>query len=437
MGFLGMRGTGDWAANQRPENWREQILYLYPNGMAPLTALMSKMKTEETNDPIFHWWTKALPTQSAAITGVYTDAGLSVAYVSGGTIGAFIYLKMTAANISTIRIGHQVLLRDASNLDVDVNGLITDRVEAGASSYVKVKLLEADDNSTSNDLSDCDTMIVIGNANAEGAAMPDAISNDPTEWKNYTQIFRTPLEITRTAYFTKLRTNPQAYQEMKREVLELHSIEQEKAYLFGIPTATTGDNGKPLRTTLGLIPAIKGGYIGFGGNAGTTGNYPTDSSYSGQSWLQGGEDWLDSKLQTVFKYGKREKLAFCGDGTLMALNKIVKNGGDYMFTPATKSYGISVVEWVTPLGKINLMTHPLLSQHASMSYSMIIFEPENIKYRPLTGSDTKFFDDPIGKNSGWTRRDAIKEEFLTEAGLEFHHPDGWAYLTGFGTNNAV
>lgn len=49
--FLGMRGTGDWVVDQRPKNWREQILYLYPNGMAPLTALLSKMKSEKVDDP--------------------------------------------------------------------------------------------------------------------------------------------------------------------------------------------------------------------------------------------------------------------------------------------------------------------------------------------------------------------------------------------------
>lgn len=50
-GFLGMRGTGDWVTDQRPKNWRETILFLYPNGTAPLTAIMSKMKSEKTDDP--------------------------------------------------------------------------------------------------------------------------------------------------------------------------------------------------------------------------------------------------------------------------------------------------------------------------------------------------------------------------------------------------
>ena len=86
-GFLGMRGTGDWATDQRPYNWRDAILMLYPNGDAPLTAIMAKMKSEKTDDPQYHWWTKGLPTQRATVTEVYYNATLANAYVSGAVVG--------------------------------------------------------------------------------------------------------------------------------------------------------------------------------------------------------------------------------------------------------------------------------------------------------------------------------------------------------------
>jgi hypothetical protein len=49
--FMGMRGTGDWATDERPKNWRQGILRLYPNGTAPLTAILSKMGQEKLDDP--------------------------------------------------------------------------------------------------------------------------------------------------------------------------------------------------------------------------------------------------------------------------------------------------------------------------------------------------------------------------------------------------
>jgi hypothetical protein len=433
MSFLGMRGTGDWATDQRPKNWRETVLMRYPNGSAPLTAIMSKMGSEKTDDAEFNWWTKGLPAQSAAVTGVYTDSNLSVAYVSGGVAGDTLYLKMTEANSTQFRIGHQVLARDASNLAVDVNAKVVARVANGASSYIACKLLEADDNSTT-DLSDCDTVLVIGNINAEGAAMPDSIVNNPTKWYNYTQIFRTSLSMTRTAMQTKLRTGDN-YKEAKREALEMHSIEMEKAFLFGVSSEGVGTNSKPERTTLGIIPAIKGGYTGAGGNAGTVSNYAADTDFSGQTWLQGGEEWLDKELELIFRYGSREKLALMGSGALLAINKLVKASGNFDFVPTTTSYGINITKWVTAFGVINIITHPLFSFEATTRGAAVILEPKDLKYRFI--QDTMFKADKQMKDGGWTTIDGLNEEFLTEAGLEYHHPDGWGYLYGFGDTNIV
>ena len=70
--FLGMRGNGDWVDGQRPMNWRQQILYLYPNGMAPLTAILSMIGNESVDDPQFHWWTQEQTAVGGDVAGVYT-----------------------------------------------------------------------------------------------------------------------------------------------------------------------------------------------------------------------------------------------------------------------------------------------------------------------------------------------------------------------------
>lgn len=423
-GFLGMRGTGDWVTDQRPKNWREGILYLWPNGMAPLTAILSKMKSQSLDDPEFNWWTKVLPTQRATVTGVYTNILLSSAYTSGGVAGDSLYVQMAEADADQFRVGHQVLLRDASHYDVDVNAKVTAVVKNGASSYIAVKLLEADDNGASTDLSDCDTALIVGNINPEGGPMPDAMAYDPTKINNYTQIFRNSLSITRTARKTRLRTGD-AYKEAKRECLELHSIEMEKAFLFGIATEGTGSNGQPERTTQGLIPTIKA--------YGTVDDYELTADYDDTTWIAGGADWLNEKLEVMFRYGSREKLAFCGSGALLGINKLVSSIGEFSYTPMTKAYGIQVVEWVTAFGKINLITHPLFSYETTTRNSMAIFEPENLLYRYI--DDTTFYAEGDKQNTGRTRTDSTEEEFLTECGLEFHHPLSWGWLNGVGKDN--
>ena len=432
-GFLGMRGTGDWTADERPKDWRETVLFLYPNGTAPLTAILSKMKSEKTIDPEFNWWTKMLPDQAATVTGVYTDSLLSSAYTSGGVLGTVLYLKMAEASAKQFRVGHQVLLRDASDFTVDVNAKVIGRTLNGASSYIQVKLLEADDNSTSHDLSDCDRVLIIGNINEEGATMPTGISYDPTKFYNLTQIFRTPLSITRTARETKYRPGDK-YKEMKREALELHSIEMEKAFLFGTKTELTGANGKPERTTEGIITFLRNN------NSSLVNDYTLNTSFAGKEWLEdgGGEDWLDAYLKDIFLYGRQEKLALCGNGALLGINKLAKAGGHYTLTAQTKSYGLKVIEWVTPFGTIYLKTHPLFNIESTLQYSMLIMEPENLRYRYIT--DTSFFGEggktaATGTNS--SRKDGTDEEFLTECGLEIHHGYTFGFLNGVGQNNTL
>lgn len=429
-GFLGMRGTGDWATNERPENWRQGILRLYPNGSAPLTAIQSMMGSEKTNDATFHWWSKLLPSQAATITGIYTDSILSTAYVSSGAAGDVIYFKMSASDLTHFRVGHVVLLRDQSDLAVDVVAKVVARSSNGASSYIACKLREADDNSSDGDLSDCDRALVIGNANPEGDAMPDALAYDPTEWYNYTQIWKTPLSITRTARLTKLRTE-QAYKEAKREALELHSIEMEKSAFWGIRYSGTGDNGLPERMSMGLIQAIVYGSDGTN-NVGTVDDFTTNTDYSGQTWLQGGEEWLDEQLEVIFRYGAAEKMAWCGSGTMLGIQRLVKNSGHYNISKGEAGYGIKVREWETPFGTIYMKTHPLFSFETTNRNVMVIHEPSNMKIRTIT--DTTF----QGENpeaTGYTKIDGTKEQYLTELGWEYHHPNGWGYLKGFNTDN--
>jgi len=429
--FMGMRGNGDWVTDARPKSWRETILYLYPNGKAPLTAMLSKLSSESVDDPQFHWWTESFQNQGGDISGIYDSASLSSATTSSLSAGSIVYVKVAASVVGHFRIGHQALLRNEDDYSEDTNCKVIQVVENGASSYVAVKALQA---MTVNPNTDFDRILIIGNINSEGAAMPDAIAYDPVKWYNYTQIFRTPLSITRTAQKTKLRTGDQ-YQKAKMQALEYHSIEMEKAFLFGYPSEGTGTNGKPERTTLGLLNSIRGiAHSSFGGYPatysdynGTVSDFPT--AKSGNTWLEAGVDWINEQLEILFRYGDTEKMAFCGNQVLMGINRLVQTYGQFQVTPKTAAYGLRVMEWITPFGTVNFVTHPLFNLESSLRSSAVIFEPRNLNYRYI--DDTTFFAEGEKQNTGAGRIDGKSEEYLTEAGLEFHHPIGWGFLTGW------
>ena len=430
--FLGMRGTGDWVADQRPKNWRQQILKLYPNGSAPLTAMLSMMGSSSVDDPEFNWWTQEQSAVSGAVSGVYTLADLSVAYVNGGVTGDTLFVQITSTLGMRVRTGHQILLRDASDYRVDVTGKITDVTRGNVNTVLAVKLLEDDDNSADHDLSDCDNFKIIGNINSEGAEMPDAIALNPTKVYNFTQIFRTPLSMTRTALKTRLRT-PNDYQKAKAEALEMHSWEMELAFLWGIRTENIGDNGKPERTTMGVINFIRQ-YA-----AANCDDYTLNTTYAGQSWTTGGETWLKNMLEQIFRYGSGEKLCLCGSGFLLGIDALAKASSQLNIMPGAKTYGMQIKEWVTPFGSIYMKTHPLFSHDATTRNMAIIIEPKELGYRYI--DDTSFFGESNSKDhpSGYGQRriDGLNEEYLTECGLEFGLPQKCAVLNGVGLANTL
>src|SRR5262245_66447120 len=84
MPIQGLRDTSNFVTDQRPKNWRETILLLYPNGKAPLTSLTSLMKSKSTDDPEFNWWDKLKPSQRHALSASITNVATSLTVASGG-----------------------------------------------------------------------------------------------------------------------------------------------------------------------------------------------------------------------------------------------------------------------------------------------------------------------------------------------------------------
>lgn len=434
--FPGMRGSGDFTVTgQRPENWRQKILELDPNGDTVLTGILSMMGEEKTTDPHFHWFSRKLSGQSVSGTAgsfIYKNADLTTAYQASDDLaaGSTVYAKMSAANAKMFRTGHQVGLFDASDYTNTVNGEVLGVVINGASSYIAIELLEADGTGT-DDLSTCDYVVIIGNINAEGASIPDAVAYDPTEYYNYTQIFETSLDATRTALQTNLRTGDH-YTDLKRGSLLYHGVEMEKAFIWGIRKLGTGSNGKPKRTTMGLYQFIKDNTEAVKYDY----RLETDAAFASKTWTQAGAKWVNTRLEEAFRFGAKEKLGICGSAALLGIQELIEAGTNYDISVSDRSYGIKVLNWVTPFGTLMLKTHPLFNYVPPFRNTIFILQPSNLKYRFV--QDTIFKADPNKnwKQGGHLALDGLKESYLTECGLEFHHPETMGYLNGVGMDNA-
>jgi hypothetical protein len=445
--YVGQRGTGDVATSERPYSWTDGYATLYPNGDAPLTALISVLQSKSlVEDAIFNWWTETFPNRRAPFTAgeIYTDVAMGTAYSGSGTAGTVLFIKVTTSVTEyhkMFRPGMTVILRDSDILATDCRAKLIDITPCAKSGYTSgyhtfvVKLLEADDNGSldtggtgsGKDLQTADVIIGLGNVNAQGSNRPQALSRSPESHYNYAQIWKTALDITRTMRKTKLRTKG-AYEKMKMDSLQDHMIQIEKDLLYGIRTSNTGDNGQPEYTTGGLLEFIAA--------SGTVEDYARLSTYSGKTWADGGKDWLDAVLKNVFSYGNSSRrVCFAGNGALIALTQLAEASGLYALETGQTQFGMAVRNWISPMGEIIVKTHPLLSQETTTQNDMIIFDPDQLVYRYI--DDTFFKPGKQERESQGDGPDATQEEWVTEAGLECHFTETAAWLHGVGKNNVV
>jgi hypothetical protein len=371
---LGLRGTGSFDSDARPKNYREGILLLFPNASAPLTALMSKLGEESVDDPEFKWFEKGLPAQTLTMAGAQATTSDTV-----------LLLTAAAGMNKRVKPGHVLLNLATGEIVWVIDSSTTDQVVVD----------RAQGSVVATAIGASDTWLVIGSANQEGAAVGESVTYDPTTVSNFTQIFRSVLNITNTAIATKIRyADGQYLKEARREVLELHSIEMERAFLFGNKNEDTSGE-QPVRTTGGLAYFVTTNVIDFGGVVSI-------------------DDWEDF-LEDVFEDGSSEKLALVGNRSLNTLNKIARNNYTVTATPEATTYGMKMTQWITPFGTLQIKQHPLLSKDGFEDWGFII-DTAKLKYRYLRGRDTTYRENV--QNPG---DDATKNEFLTECGLEINH----------------
>lgn len=386
MPVLGLRGTGSFTADvDRPRNWREGILYLFPNGEAPLTALLSKLKSESTDDPHFFWFEKPLQDQRLQINGAQTNVDTTIEIKPTGV-----------SNEKNFKAGHLVLNERTEEIFIVASD------PAVADTLTVVRGVGEVAGAAMND---GDNIVIVGSAYEEGASVPTAVSYDPSNAFNYCQIFRNSVQITRTAKKTRLRTEAQ-YEEAKRETLQYHSVEMERAFIYGQRNQLTV-NGQLRRTTRGITKWITTNTADMGGTV-------TESDF-------------DDKMEEAFRYGSNEKLALIGSTALNVLNKMAKNRGQIMLdVDREEAYGMQLTKYVSPFGVLYLKMHPLFNIHPEWRKNMLILDTGKLVYRYI--DDTDFLTDRQAPGD-----DAKKDEFLTECGLEVHHEKAHAYYKNITT----
>jgi hypothetical protein len=342
---------------------RYPLLAILTNaGKDPVTKQGKAMKKKETVDPHFKWFEDIFGTRQLTGSGTIDPDGGNLTITAQSTycqVGDILLIALqkwvmpvtAIVDANTVTLGAE--LGGATGLAADATGDVW----------------------------------IIGNANEEGADLRVIKGTTSVEEYGYCQIFRTPFGITETSKNTKtfIRENDLDYQRRKKAIE--HMIDIERAFIFGKRAISTAGT-HPKRYTAGILSRI---------TSYSTASVDTEAEF---------ETWLES----AFASGNSEKYLFASAAVVSMINGWAK--GKLEITQGEKTYGLTIIKYLSPHGTVNIIKHPLLTGTVYGNYA-IMLDLECLTYRHLSNRDTKLLTDRQTPGE-----DSIVEEYLTECGLQ-------------------
>lgn len=369
-------GTNTIAGHRLRIDMSEKIAELEPNA-SPLITLTKKMKRRRVvTNPEFSWMEQDPGNRWDAINNANSATVWTVGNAGYFRVGDIVQVPRTT----------EVVLVTA----VDNTG-----------NTITVKREWGDSNTAS--LVNGDPIVIIGNANEEGAKLREIKTTEPVKKTNYTQILRTPVGVTNTLAATSTY-GPKAMAYYRHLDGINHAIDMERTMWLG-KKGKDIHNGKHRRTTGGILEFL-------------TENVLEVSANSGGLTEQAFTEWLED----VFRYGSSEKILFacgrlCTIIDLWAQNKLKT-------VPGERTYGVKIKEYVSSHGTLYIVKHKLF-EGAVYGGMGVILDMNNVAYCPLKGRDTKLL---TGRQD--PDEDAVKDEYITEFGVEVRLPKTHAIIKG-------
>lgn len=443
---------------QRFTNYRRSVLYQYPTGASPLTALLSLAKEEATDDPKFNWhedrmdelfsklenisstivfYTVAItpsPLTGRAIGGtwVYTTAAANItpAVPTTSTNGRF---GIKVADASKFRIGHIVefevttVTPDTQRVCAIVENVdVTNNIIGLAFVTIPTANIDYDAATNANRM-----VTVVGQAVHEGSLNEGQSQYTiPYEIYNYTAITRKTVSATGTAGMTQVKFDKEGPtpDQQKKALVNLMN-ELELKLHFSDRSLLTVPNERPRRTTGGILFFLREWEKTSNNPYGATGA-TTDSDFNKRIIENTGgtmtmAKWNDYIMRAFYVTNNvaNEKLCLCGNGFLNVINQLYQGQSVLNKVPKDQVYGMDFVEHVSPFGTLYYKTHPLYNQNPILRNCALIVDVNNLCYRYIEGRDMVYRDNIQPNDADWR-----EDEWLTESGLEVHFPESMMYI---------
>ena len=389
MAVTGARNTMNITQERRVVDMSDQIALLDPN-IAPFITILKRIKgggnTRRAISPKIEWLEDDYLGNVTQVATAISAAGTTTLVVDDGSI----IRPYDILNIPSV--GENMLVTAVSD-----NSLTVTRGFGGTSAAASIAV-DAE-------------VLVIGNAQAENALARERRSTQEVAKFNYTQIFRTPFELSSTEQASKLYGGKdRAYQ--RRKALAEHKRDIALSMYFGQKKQEVSADSNTVRRTMGGLVE----FIRTGSNV--------------QAFADGESPALNLTFknfntyvaQPAFLHGSTEKLLIAGPVLAAAIDSW---GIDKMYVKVEEdTFGVHVKRLITSYGLLNVVYDPLLAGSIYGGYGLVL-DMENVRYAYLEGRDTK-----LHTNIQAPDQDGIMDEYLTECSLEVRNPDTHFLITG-------
>jgi hypothetical protein len=254
-----------------------------------------------------------------------------------------------------------------------------------------------------------DELMIVGTAQPENDTSKPARSDVPSKVTNFTQILRTPIELSDRLRASMFQLSPSEWgRQQKMKGIE-HAIDIESAFIFGKKSDTT-PGAAHNTTTAGILAHITTNQTDAGGDL----SEAEWNAFMATAFVGGG--------------GSATKLALGSSTAVSALNKFP--AAKQQTVNNEKTYGMDVTTYQSPFGTIKLAApfHKLLRGTKYGGY-LVVVDMENISYRYLA-NDELSRDTKLLQNRQPRDQDGRKDEFLSDIGCQVKLQETHAVLTG-------
>lgn len=334
MAIKGIFVSDAGALGERPESLSSSILKAKRGIGVPLFALSSGMGASDCDQTIVQWYEEGIMHSRAVVTAVPVAEGATIVVDDASWItenkvfmvestGEFVFVLAVTGNTLTVQRG----IGMTAIAPIVIGG---DEI----------------------------ALQLIGSAFEEASERPTSIATNPYPRTNLTQIFREAWDISGTAAKSTYRFGSRVAKN-KGDAGVRHAEDMERSMIWGRQHNGVVNN-KPQRHMAGVISQLRSNFF---------------VSPAGGLTRRALTDFIERVFSTNIEGMANERIAFCGNVAVRALNEIAMRYSEYNISYGETEWGINVTKFHTPFGTISLMIHPMMNENPQWSRQLYLLHP--------------------------------------------------------------